>query len=185
PPGEKRWTISRPVSSSHSSTSMNCDIRLSSRTRRGDRRPGATPNLGPDGQPRKVRAEAVGGAAGAPGGPYLGTGAVALLVLLPAPARARIVAADTARLIAHDRRARLDAGLRARRGLEDHFPLARLAPLFFLALFLRHRLEEEQVPDDLLLDPVLHLGEQLEGLALVLDQRVLLPVGAQADALLE
>ena len=46
-------------------------------------------------------------------------------------------------------------------------------------------LEEVEVADRLVLDAVHHGGEQLVGLLLVFDQRVLLAVGAVADALLQ
>src|ERR1700685_3064149 len=49
----------------------------------------------------------------------------------------------------------------------------------------RRDLQEEQVPDGLVLDPIHHVLEHFEGFFLVLDQRVLLAVAAQADAFLQ
>ncbi|GMA88464.1 hypothetical protein GCM10025868_37140 [Angustibacter aerolatus] len=54
-----------------------------------------------------------------------------------------------------------------------------------LALGLDLHLEVEDVADRLLLDRLVHGVEELEALALVLDQRVALGHGAQADALLQ
>ena len=55
-----------------------------------------------------------------------------------------------------------------------------------LSLRLPHdRLEPEQVLDDLVLDSLLHQGEELEGLLLVLDQRIALAVAAQPDPFLQ
>src|SRR5712691_7152637 len=109
---------------------------------------------------------------------------MALLVLLAAAAGARIVSSHLG-LVADDGRPGDGPRLGARRSLEDHLALAGPAPLLLLALLLGHRLEEKDVPDDLVLDPVLHLREQIEGFPLVLDQRVLLSISAQADPLLQ
>ncbi len=63
---------------------------------------------------------------------------------------------------------------------------SRAAALFFLpALLVGHRIEQEQEAHRVVLDALLHLREHLERLALVLDERVALAVGAQADAVLQ
>src|SRR5262245_26367324 len=137
---------------------------------------------------------------------------VAFLVLLPAPARARIVAADLRFVALHltddvvaagARRARAGLGRRVaadraegrggrlRRPAERDLrrPPGRLLGTgrsrHRPALLARDRREPPQVADDLLLDAVLHRLEEGETLFLVLDERIALAVAAQADAFLQ
>src|SRR5919106_221294 len=110
--------------------------------------------------------------------------AMALLVLLPRAARAGIVAPDLGVLA--DRRLRtpaaLDLGRRRQLDL-GHRDLPAAALLG--GLLLGHRLVPEELRDDVVLDPVLHLLEELEALFLVLVERIALAVAAQPDPLLE
>src|SRR5439155_20994067 len=108
-------------------------------------------------------------------------GTVAFLILLAAAAGAGIVAAD---LLAADH---LLGFLRRARASHPHLLLfAPLAPLVLpvqLFLFVGG-LQQEEPAQGFVFDAVHHGFKHVEGLALVLDQRVALAVPAQADALL-
>ncbi len=121
--------------------------------------------------------------------------AVAFLVFLARAAGAGVVAADL-RLVplerldlrvlaARGRRAVgvVDVAGAARRHGRRGAPRTGLRHLAFR--FAHHRLEAEEVLHELVLDALLHQREELEGLLLVLDERVALAVAAQADSLLQ
>src|SRR5215831_17600139 len=138
-------------------------------------------------------------------------GAVALLVLLSAPARTRIVAADLGRvvpdrlhggIVAADarRRPRLPRRPERRRcrgraerrrrllaaAQNQRRPRAPCGPRRrrFLAPA-QDRPQQPQVADDLLIDAILHRLKELEAFPLVLDERIALAVPPQADAFLQ
>src|SRR4030095_4334598 len=140
-------------------------------------------------------------------------GAVTLLVLLAAPARTQIVAADL-RLIAFDgldhvvaadprrlllwtardaerawRRLGAGPGERRRRGragvVENQRRLTAHGTASHLGFFVQHRPQPPDVSDDLPVDTIFHGLEERKALFLVLDQRIALAVAAQPDAFLE
>src|SRR5215468_1081153 len=121
-----------------------------------------------------------------------------MLVLLPRPAGARVVAPDLADL-ADERRGlseRRDFGFRVRPGTDERFLELRVLVLDafgrargrFELLDLLHLLrrsdgEVREDPAHLALDGLQHLAEQLECLALVLLLGVLLRIAAEVNAL--
>src|SRR5262249_40049920 len=136
---------------------------------------------------------------------------VTLLVLLPAAARARIVAADPRLIVTKrldlgvvpanarglTRRAastrigglrrtaehRRNVGPAAAQGERRSLPLDRTRRR--LGLVAENRPQPPQIADDLFVDAILHRLEEVEALFLVFDQRIALAVPAQADAFLE
>src|SRR5262245_4068983 len=140
---------------------------------------------------------------------------MAFLVLLPAAARTRVVAADLWLVASYRLRDRIVAA-NARRlllwlGSGKRARLRRLRPRRTQhrhglrpgivenqrrrpargrasgdrSLFVEDRPEPPEVADDFLVDPLLHRLEEREALLLVFNQRIALAVTAQADAFLE
>src|SRR5882672_7238685 len=146
--------------------------------------------------------------------PRLCSRSVTFLVFLAAPAGTRIVAADLG-LVAPDglrdgvvaadpgrllllgarraerarrrrMRARADQHRLRRRVVQDQRgPARRGTARRRGGLFVQDRPQPPEIPDDLLVDAVLHRLEEPEALFLVLDERIALAISAEADAFLQ
>src|SRR6187397_1586553 len=107
---------------------------------------------------------------------------MALLVLLAAAARARVVAADLWSFVPD----RLHRGIVAAGIVHDERLTGRMSNRWRGLCFLGDdRTETPEIADRLGVNPFLHLLEHLEAFLLVLDKRIALPIAAQANAFLE
>ena len=106
---------------------------------------------------------------------YSPLGSVALLVLFPATAGAGIVTTDLVCLVLNGLRRRFVAPVEHHTGRRGRLGNGR-------GLLAADGLDAEHSLQHIRFDAVHHRGEHVETLAFVLDQRILLAVSAQADA---